>query len=106
MFAHSEHEGDSYNLGWSLNPKYEGKGFAKEAALGLLKHLFTEQKTRKIYCYVEVDNVRSQALCKRLSFREEGTFIEFISFVKNADGTPKYENTMQFAILKREWEQL
>ena len=27
------------------------------------------------------------------------------SFVKNADDTPKYENTMQFAILKKEWEQ-
>lgn len=105
IFAFSEYDGDSYNVGWNLNSKYEGKGFAKEAAEGLLNYLFTEQNARRIYCYVEEDNERSQALCKRLGLREEGTFIEFISFIKNTDGTPKYENTMQFAIKKREWEQ-
>jgi hypothetical protein len=35
--------------------------------------------------------------------RREGLFLEFISFVKNEDGTPKYENTYQYAILKKEW---
>lgn len=28
-----------------------------------------------------------------------------ISFVKGEDGAPIYENTCQYAILKREWEQ-
>lgn len=100
MFAYPEHEGDSYNVGWNLNPKYEGKGFAREAATGLLEYLFNKQNARRIYCYVEDDNIRSQALCKRLGMRQEGTFIAFVSFVNNADGSPKYENTMQFAILK------
>ena len=36
--------------------------------------------------------------------RQEGLFKEFISFVKNPDGTPHYENTYQYAILKKEWE--
>jgi hypothetical protein len=36
--------------------------------------------------------------------RKEGEFKEFISFVKSSDGTPHYENTFQFAILKKEWE--
>ena len=31
-------------------------------------------------------------------------FKEFISFVKNPDGTPHYENTYQYAILKKEWD--
>jgi hypothetical protein len=31
--------------------------------------------------------------------------MEFISFVKNEDGTPKYENTFQYALLKKEWLQ-
>ena len=35
--------------------------------------------------------------------RREGIFLEFVSFVKNQDGTPHYENTIQYAILKREW---
>ena len=33
-------------------------------------------------------------------------FMEFVSFVKNSDGTPLYENTVQYAILKKEWERL
>lgn len=35
--------------------------------------------------------------------RQEGLFKEFISFINNPDGTPLYENTMQFAIFKKEW---
>lgn len=33
----------------------------------------------------------------------EGGFLEFISFVNDPDGTPQYENTVQYAILKKEW---
>ena len=42
-----------------------------------------------------------QHLCEKLGMRREGLFLEFISFVKNPDGTPKYENTLQYAVLKK-----
>ena len=32
--------------------------------------------------------------------------MDFISFVNNPDGTPHYENTMQYAILKKEWQRI
>ena len=47
----------------------------------------------------------SQKLCEKLGMRREGLFMEFVSFVKDEDGNPIYENTYQYAILKREWEQ-
>ena len=53
---------------------------------------------------MEDDNLRSQKLCERLGMRREGLFMEFISFVSNADGTPKYENTYLYALLKKEWD--
>jgi hypothetical protein len=37
--------------------------------------------------------------------RREGLFMEFVSFINNPDGTPLYENTVQYAILKREWKE-
>ena len=43
-------------------------------------------------------------LCEKLGMRREGLFKEFVSFVKNEDGSPKYENTYQYAILKKEWK--
>ncbi|MGE4291217.1 MAG: GNAT family N-acetyltransferase [Desulfovibrio sp.] len=103
VFAIKE-EPDTYGVGWILNEQYEGKGYASEAARWFLDYLFTSRNARRIYAYVEEDNVRSQKLCKRLHMRREGLFLEFVSFTNNPDGTPKYENTFVYAILKKEWE--
>lgn len=35
--------------------------------------------------------------------RREGLFLDFISFVNDSNGNPLYENTYQYAILRREW---
>ena len=59
----------------------------------------------RVYAYVDNGNVRSQKLCERLCMRKEGLFMEYISFVNNADGTPRYENTCIYAVLKKEWMQ-
>ena len=100
----AENEEDTYGVGWNLNPKFGGHGYATEAAQGLFHYLFTTKGVRRVYCYVEEDNIPSQKLCKRLGMRQEGMFLDYVSFVKNPDGTARYENTMQFAILKREWK--
>ena len=104
LFAMKEE--DTFSVGWNFNVNFEGKGYAREAAAGLLAYLFRNKDARRIYCYVEEDNNRSQKLCERLGMRKEGLFLEYISFVKNDDQTPRYENTLQFAILKKEWEKL
>ena len=36
--------------------------------------------------------------------RREGLFLEFVSFVNDTDGNPVYENTYQYAVLKKEWD--
>lgn len=94
---------DTYSIGWNFNGRFEGKGYASESASAFIEHLFVEQGIRRLYAYVEDDNFRSQKLCEKLGMRREGLFLEFISFVKNEDGTPKYENTYQYALLKKEW---
>ena len=58
----------------------------------------------RIYAYTEDYNLSSQHLCEKLGMRKEGLFKEFIFFVNNPDGTPRYENTLHYAILKKEWE--
>lgn len=103
LFAVKE-EPDTYNVGWHFNEQYEGKGYASEASKAFLDFLFTSMGARRIYGYVEEENLRSQKLCERLDMCREGLFIEFVSFTNNSDGTPKYENTFVYAILKKEWE--
>lgn len=96
--------GDTFSPCWMLNKEYQGKGYAYEAAHAFFDYLFSQKGARRIYAYTEDYNIASQRLCEKLGMRREGLFIEFVSFVKNPDGTPKYENTMQYAILKREWK--
>lgn len=95
---------DTFSPCWMLNREYEGKGYAYEAARAFFDYLFGEKGARRIYAYTEDCNVRSQRLCEKLGMRREGLFREFISFIKAPDGTPVYENTYQYAILKKEWD--
>lgn len=94
---------DTFSPCWMLNKDYQGKGYAYEAAHAFLDYLFREKGARRIYAYVEDYNLPSQRLCEKLGMRLEGLFMEFVSFVNNEDGSPHYENTMQYAILKKEW---
>ncbi len=94
---------DTFSPCWMLNKKFQGKGYAYEAAHAFFDYLFKEKGARRIYAYTEDYNLASQHLCEKLGMRREGLFLEFVSFVNNPDGTPRYENTCQYAILKKEW---
>ncbi|WP_116519799.1 GNAT family N-acetyltransferase [Achromobacter insuavis] len=101
LFA--EPEGDTFSVGWNFNPEFGGMGYAYEAVACMFTHLFTERAARRLYAYVEDTNVRSRSLCEKLGMRLEGVFQEFISFRNDDHGVPIYENTMQYALLRREW---
>ena len=95
---------DTFSPCWMLNEAYHGKGYAFEAAQAFFDYLFSQKGARRIYAYTEDYNLSSQHLCEKLGMRREGLFLEFISFVNNPDGSPQYENTVQYAILKKEWD--
>ncbi|WP_433441936.1 GNAT family N-acetyltransferase [Pseudoflavonifractor sp.] len=89
---------------WMLNEAYQGKGYAFDAVYAFLDHRFSQKGARRIYAYTEDYNLSSQHLCEKLGMRQEGVFFEFISFLKNPDGTLRYENTVQYALLKKGWD--
>ena len=91
-------------MGWSFNPAFGGAGHALEAARGLFAPLFEARGARRLYAYVEEENAASRRLCARLGMRQEGAFLDFVSFRTDAAGTPIYETTLQFALLRRERE--
>ncbi|MBR7151247.1 MAG: GNAT family N-acetyltransferase [Clostridia bacterium] len=116
IFVHPDGEGmeedcseggysdDTYSPCWMLNKDYHGKGYAYEAANAVFDYLFNEKGARRLYAYTEDYNIASQKLCEKLGMRQEGLFMEFISFVNDENGYPIYENTYQYAILKKEWD--
>lgn len=96
-------ENETASVGWHLNPQFGGQGYAFEAARALFDHLFRVKGFRRLYAYVEDHNIPSQRLCEKLGMRREGVFIDFVSFTNDDAGNPIYENTMQYAMLRREW---
>ncbi len=101
--AHDDENPHTYSPCCMLHPDYHKKSYGHEAIKAYFDYLFRIKDARRIYTLVELDNYASQNLCKKLGMRHEGTFLEYVSFVNNPDGIPFYENTMQFAILKKEW---
>ena len=95
---------DTFSPCWMMHPDHHGKGYAFEAAKAFYDYLFYRKGARRIYAFTEDDNLPSQKLCQKLGMRQEGLFLEFVTFVNDADGNPIYENTMQWAILKKEWD--
>lgn len=94
---------DTFSPCWMLNKEYHKKGYAYEAAKAYFDYLFNQKNARRLYAYTEDYNTSSQKLCERLGMRKEGMFVEFVSFINDKDGNPIYENTIQYAILKKEW---
>lgn len=97
---------DTFSPCWMLNTLYHGKGYAYEAAQAFFNYLFTHKGARRVYAYTEDYNIASRKLCEKLGMRQEGLFREFISFVNDDEGNPIYENTYQYATLKKEWESI
>ena len=95
---------DTFSPCWMLHPDYHSKGYAYEAAKAFIDYLFYQKGARRIYAYTEDYNLSSQHLCEKLGMRREGVFREFVSFVNDTNGNPIYENTYQYAILKKEWD--
>lgn len=84
-------------IGWTLHPKAQGKGYASEAATAMLDYAFGVLKLHRVKAELDPRNAASIALCKRLGMREEARFVEDM-WLKGEWG-----DTGVYSILDREW---
>ena len=59
-------------IGWHLNPRHQGQGFATEAA-GAILTAAAEADIDQVLALTDLDNAPSQAVATRLGMRDEGT---------------------------------
>lgn len=85
-------------IGITLSPDFQHKGYAKECMQSIVDFLFTKTETLRIQEIVDAENTASICLLESLGFRKEGHFIENIFF------KGKWGSEMQYALLKKEWE--
>lgn len=65
-------DGDgAVEIGWHLHPDAWGRGYASEAASAVLRHGF-EGGLEEIHAVTNLDNWRSQAVCRRIGMEHRG----------------------------------
>jgi RimJ/RimL family protein N-acetyltransferase len=59
-------------IGWHLHPRYQGQGFATEAA-GAILAAAAKAGIDQVLALTDLDNAPSQAVATRLGMQDEGT---------------------------------
>jgi len=84
-------------LGFLLDPDYQGKGYAKESALAVLDYIFNVGKYHKAIATVTEGNDASCQLLQKLGFKLEGTLRD------NFKLNDKWYNDLKLGMLKDEF---
>lgn len=87
-------------IGLTISPRFQQQGYGKEAMRGLLDFLFGNAGIHRVVETTDAENIASIRLLERCGFRQEGHFIENIFF------KGKWGSEFQYAMLRREWEEL
>ncbi len=80
-------------MGYVLNPDYQGKGIMQEAISEVLQYGFTKMKLHSVEARTDPENVSSIKLLERNNFKREGLFKE--DYFYNG----KFLNTAVFSLL-------
>ena len=87
-------------IGVTLAPAHQGKGYAAEALRGALAYLFDDLGKHRVIASVDPRNTPSMRLMARLGMRQEALHRESLWF-KGA-----WADDAIFAMLQREWQAL
>jgi RimJ/RimL family protein N-acetyltransferase len=85
-------------IGFSLNPIYQNKGFGIEAVKCLLGYIFNVLNMHRVIAITDVRNKPSIKLLEKVGMRKEGHFI------KNIWYKGEYTDEYLFALLNEEWQ--
>jgi RimJ/RimL family protein N-acetyltransferase len=95
---HCRHEDPRLmEIGITLAPAHQGRGYAAEAIECLLDYVFGRLGKHRVSAITDADNHAAAALFRRLGFRLEAHFIEHLWF------KGRWGSEFVFAMLRREW---
>lgn len=84
-------------IGFTLDPRFQRRGYATEAARALLGYLFAARSKHRVMARCDPRNVASAAVLERLGMRREGHLRES-SWAKG-----EWTDDLVYAILDHEW---
>jgi ribosomal-protein-alanine N-acetyltransferase len=96
------HELRTWEIGYIVNPAYQGKGYATEAVGALLRKKFKEKPIHRVFAHCNPENLASWKLLERVGLRREGLLRRNVFFRRDPDGEELWTDTYEYAILKEE----
>jgi RimJ/RimL family protein N-acetyltransferase len=84
-------------IGFTLAPAYQGKGFAGEAVRAVLDHLFRVRGLHKVSAECDARNTASARLLERVGFTREGR-LRSHTWIKG-----EWTDDLLFGVLAEEW---
>jgi RimJ/RimL family protein N-acetyltransferase len=85
-------------LGFTLAPEHQHRGYATEAVQAILAHLFGPLAKHRVFGSVDPRNAASIAVLQRVGMRQEAHFRQAL-FLKG-----EWVDDLVFAILQSEWK--
>ena len=85
------------NIGYELNSRYWGQGYATEAARAILRFGFETLAMHRIWSWCIADNVGSARVLEKIGMRLEGR-LQQKEFIKG-----QWRDHLLYAILDHEW---
>ncbi|GIN39382.1 GNAT family N-acetyltransferase [Heyndrickxia oleronia] len=67
---------DTVEIGYTFSKSVSGQGYATEAVIALINHLFEVVKVHRIQANLDARNTASEKLCRRVGMRKEAHFIQ------------------------------
>lgn len=96
-FLDTDSENKQVEIGYTLDRRFRGNGYAIEALSVIIDYLLTTLNKHRIIASIDPINTASIKLIERLGFRKEAHFIESLFF------HGRWVDDLVYAILAREW---
>lgn len=87
-------------VGITISHLHQSQGYGREVFKAILLFLFDQVGIHRVEETVDTENIASITLLKKMQFRKEGHFVE------NIFDRGKWISEYQYAMLKREWNDL
>jgi RimJ/RimL family protein N-acetyltransferase len=94
---HFLEDDEQTEIGYTLNPDFQGVGYAKEAVTAVIRYLFKVLGKHRIIASVDPDNEKSIKLLDKIGMRREAYFVKSIKI----NGI--WSDDCIYAILKEEY---
>jgi len=95
----------TWEIGYIVNPAYQGAGYATEAVAALLRREFEEKNIHRVFAHCNPENPASWKLLERVGLRREGLLRRNIFFRRGPNDEELWTDTYEYAILKEETDE-